>query len=269
MKTHRLLIILLVSIAVVVAAVFVVTITGTDRSDTPTPSRDGAERGSALQTAPSEPSGEQQRPPTIDAFGNRLETPADDAGTPLPQDPGARPDPAGPDYLRTAPARLQWQRGWGGAALPVSASDGPTQIRNGLASGFARTPQGAALAAHDALARALAAPEGIWQSAVRTRFYGGGDALVARFALARARTPDAARYVVVPDGVRIQPGYRDDLAVVEFAVRSDTGYGVTVWPMVWVDSDWRVRVPDNIETLWQRGTTTPTLAGFGAWRTVK
>ncbi|PPJ02271.1 hypothetical protein [Nocardia cyriacigeorgica] len=267
MKSHRLLIILLTVLTVVVAAAFVVTITGTERSATPAPARDGSQHGSPVPTAPSEPSSEPQRPPTIDAFGNRLDIPSSEAGTPLPQEPRARPDPASPDYLRTAPARLHWQRGWGGAALPVSASDGPTHIRDGIASGFARTPQGAALAAHDALARALAAPEGIWQTAVRTRFYGGGNALVARFSLARARTPDAARYVVVPDGVRIQPGYRDDLAVVEFAVRSDVGYGVSVWPMVWVDGDWRVRVPDNIETLWQRGTSTPTLTGFGTWKT--
>ncbi|MGV9822942.1 hypothetical protein [Nocardia xishanensis] len=263
MKSHRLLIILLVSITVVVIAAFVHTVTNDHGSPRDTPADPG--HGPTERTYPQLPP-TPALPPSTDLFGNRLETPGQESGVVLPQDFNARPDPARPDYLSAAPARMQWQRGWGGAALPFSSSDGPTAVYNGVAIAFAHTPQGAALAAFDALARALAAPEGIWQQVVRERYYGGGQDLLNRFARSRHRTIDAARYVVVPDGVRVQPGYRDDLAVVQFATRDDLGYTVATWPMVWIDGDWRVRVPDDIETLWGPGTSVSTLVGFGSWK---
>ncbi|WP_280465380.1 hypothetical protein, partial [Nocardia brasiliensis] len=181
--------------------------------------------------------------------------------------PPAPPAPAPALFLLSEPAGMQWLRGWGGAALPVSCSDGPTHIdpERGLATGFSRTPQGAALAALDAVGRALAAPEGAWQLVVSERFYGGGPELVSRFARART-TPDAARYVVVPEGVRVQPGYRDDLAVVQIASRARDGYAIGSWPMAWTDGDWRVRVPDQIETLWGPATPVSTLSEFGLWK---
>jgi hypothetical protein len=265
MKSHRLLIILLAGITAVVIAAFVLTITnGNGARDTP--ADPGNTPVPTERTFPSATPTRLPLPPTIDLFGNRLEMPNDESGAVLSQDVSGRPDPTRPDYLTTPPARMQWQRGWGGAALPVSGSDGPSRIYGGIATGFARTPQGAALAAFDALARALAAPEGVWQQAVRDRYYGGGQALLDRFTRSREHTPDAARYVVVPDGVRIQPGYRDDLAVVQFATRDDLGYTIGTWPMAWIDGDWRVRVPENIETLWGPGTSNATLAGFGSWK---
>lgn len=212
-------------------------------------------------TLPASPSTE---PPTTDLFGNRLEVPVDSAGAVVAQNLSTRPDPSGADYLTAAPAELRWQRIWGGAAAPISSSDGPTQITDGIAGGFGHTPQGAALAAADALARALAAPDGTWQQVVRDRFYGGGQPLLDRFARSRAGTPDAARYVTVPDGVRVRPDYRPDLAVVEFALSDRDGYAVSTWPMVWVDGDWKVRV-DNIEALWGPPARVHTLTGFGSW----
>ncbi|OXR40022.1 hypothetical protein [Nocardia cerradoensis] len=161
---------------------------------------------------------------------------------------------------------MSWQRGWGGAALPVSGSDGPAVIDHGIASGFADTPQGAALAACDALARTLAAPENLWQKVVRARFVGDADAFIARVTRSRTRTPDAARYVTVPDGIRIRTGYRPDFAVVDIATRTRDGYTAVSWPMAY-DNDWRVRLPDDIETLWQPGDPIETLVGFGQWRT--
>ncbi len=263
MRSMRLLLTLLGVLATVVIIVFVVTVTDDDHTDT-----------SLLPSGEGEPSADAEplsttslaRPPTVDMFGNRLETPADDSGAVLPQTDDGRADPARADYLSSAPARLQWQRIWGGAAVPVSGSDGPARIDDGVASGFARTPQGAALAAMDAIGRVYAAPEGTWQHVLHERFYGGGQALVDQFARSRTSTPDAARYVTVPEGVRVQAGYRDDLAVVQLAVRATSGYAIATWPMVWVDGDWRIRVPDNLATLWRSGTPTASLSGFGNWR---
>ncbi|MFE7718570.1 hypothetical protein ACFU44_05960 [Nocardia rhizosphaerihabitans] len=263
MRSLRLLLALFTIIASIVVVVFVVTITDDDQPENPRPPRAHIE--STTARAPSTTSS-QSRPPTVDMFGNRLEVPADDAGATLPQTLDGRIDPSRPDYLTAAPARMQWQRIWGGAAVPVSGSDGPARIDGGVAGGFARTPQGAALAAMDAIGRAYAAPETIWQNVIRERFYGGGDELIDGFARSRTSAPGMARYVTVPEGVRIQPGYRDDLAVVQLAVRSTSGYAIATWPMVWVDGDWRIRVPDDIDTLWGPGTPTASTAGFGNWR---
>lgn len=263
MRSLRLLLTLFAIIASIVVVVFVVTITDDDQPENPQPPR--AHTESTTANAPPTTSS-QSRPPTVDMFGNRLEVPADDAGATLPQTLDGRIDPARPDYLTAAPDRLQWQRIWGGAAVPVSGSDGPARIDGGVAGGFARTPQGAALAAMDAIGRAYAAPETIWQNVIRERFYGGNDALIDGFARSRASAPGMARYATVPEAVRIQPGYRDDLAVVQLAVRSTSGYAIATWPMVWVEGDWRIRVPDDIDTLWRPGTPTASTAGFGNWR---
>lgn len=263
MRPLRLLLTLLTIIASIVVIAFVVTVTDDDQPENLQPPR--AHTEPPADHTPSTPPA-QTRPPTVDMFGNRLEVPADDAGATLTQTLDGRIDPTRPDYLTAAPARLQWQRIWGGAAVPVSGSDGPARIDGGVAAGFARTPQGAALAAMDAIGRAYAAPETIWQRVVRERFYSGSDALIDGFARSRASAPGMARFVTVPEGVRIQSGYRDDLAVVQLAVRSTSGYAIATWPLVWVDGDWRIRVPDDVETLWGSGTSTVSTAGFGNWR---
>lgn len=205
-------------------------------------------------------------PPTTDLFGNRLEVPADPAGQPLPQDPATRIEPTRLDYLTAAPARLRWQRGWGGAALPISGSDGPTRIDGGVASGFAHTPQGAALAACDAIARAFAAPEELWQDIVRQRYLGGGQPLLDRIDRSRRSSPETPRYLTVPEGIRIQPGYQPDFAVVQIAVRAPGGWAYGSWPMAWSDGDWRVRVPDDLEILWEPAVPVANLIEFGVWK---
>ncbi|MFE3757940.1 hypothetical protein ACFXO9_26835 [Nocardia tengchongensis] len=204
--------------------------------------------------------------PTTDIFGNRLEASTDPAGVPLLQDPLSRPNPSRSDYLTAAPSRLQWQRGWGGAALPMSGSDGPAVIEGGVASGFADTPQGAALAACDAMARAFAAPETVWRNVVRDRFVGGGRNLVSRIENSRLETLNVAIYLVVPAGIRVLADYRPDFAVVQIAVPAGSGWAYANWPMVWSDKDWRVRVPDDIESLWQSAIPTSSLAEFGSWK---
>ncbi|MFD3595171.1 hypothetical protein ACFWU5_20810 [Nocardia sp. NPDC058640] len=261
MRSLRLLLVLLAILATIVTVVFVATITSDEGVDTPQPSQGFGEPSTTVS-----PSVALSQPPTVDMFGNRLEVPADEAGAILPQAADARIDPARPDYLTAVPARLQWQRIWGGAAVPVSGGDGPTRIEDGVATGFARTPQGAAVAAMDAIGRVHAAPDHIWQQVVRDRFYGGGEVLVDKFARSRANTPGVARFVTVPEGVRVQPGFRVDLAVVQLAVRSTSGYAIATWPMVWVEGDWRIRVPDDIESLWRPATPVASLSGFGDWK---
>ncbi|SUA47384.1 Uncharacterised protein [Nocardia africana] len=234
-------------------------------TDTPQPPSAGLSTTIPMTAARPPLTATQAQPPTTDLFGNRLDVFGDE-GRAFAQDPATRPNPSSGDYLTAAPAQMSWQRGWGGAALPVSGSDGPAVIDHGIASGFADTPQGAALAACDALARTLAAPEGLWQNVVRARFVGDTDAFIARVTRSRTRTPDAGRYVTVPDGIRIRTGYRPDFAVVDIVTRTRDGYASVSWPMTY-DNDWRVRLPDDIERLWQPGVPMENLAGFRQWRT--
>ncbi|WP_280335703.1 hypothetical protein [Nocardia wallacei] len=261
-RRRGLLVLAAISSSAVLLAAAVLAFTRDDH-DTAIPAATSTAAPPTIATTPSGP----MLPPTVDLFGNWLDIPADPAGQPLPQDPAARPDPGRPDYLTAPPAGLAWQRGWDGAAIPVSRSDGPAQIIAGIATGFAHTPQGAALAALDAIARASAAPEGIWQTVVGQRFLGGGHTLLDRFARSHRTTPHAGRYLTVPDGVRVLPGYQPDFAVVQIAVRARDGWTYSTWPMAYTDGDWRIRVPDDPETLWQPGTSIATLTYFGTWRT--
>ncbi|NQE85948.1 hypothetical protein [Nocardia terpenica] len=203
--------------------------------------------------------------PSMDLFGNRLDPAGNEAGAALAQDAGRRPDPHAPDYLSITPSGMVWQRGWGGAALGVSRSDGPSRIDGGIASGYADTPQGAGLAAYDALGRALAAPDGVWQQVIAQRYVDGGQALASRFGRSHATTPDMAKYVVVPDGIRVMPGYRPDFAVVQIAIRGKDGWGCSTWPMVWTNGDWKVRTPENPDDLWA-SQPLDSLTGFGVWK---
>lgn len=261
MSTRRMWLILTISItAILIAGLALFGARRNSAAPAPRPTETGN-----TTTRPAESSVTEVREPTTDLYGNRLDV-TDDAGRALPQNPSKRIDPHNPDYLTAAPVSIEWQRIWGGAAIPVSAGDGPEQIHDGVASGFADTPQGAALAACDAIARALAAPEGIWQSVVRARYLGGGQALIDRFAASRASTPDAGRYVTVPEGIRILPGYRQDFAVVQIVVRTQDSFAYGTWPMVWNNTDWRVRVPDDINTLWQPAVPIDTVNGFGQWK---
>ncbi|MCM6774420.1 hypothetical protein NDR87_14220 [Nocardia sp. CDC159] len=259
MSTRRLLTIASISLALIATAV--IGLVATDNHDTTSPAPPST--AEAIPTA-SASGASPSHAPTTDLFGNRLEVTGDDAGQAQAQDPSQQVNPAAPEYLSAPPAGLRWQRGWGGAALPVSVSDGPARIEAGVASGFADTPQGAALAALDAVARALAAPDGVWQQVVRSRFHGGGPALIDRFARSRS-TPNPARYIAVPDGVRVLSNYQPDFAVVQIAVRASDGWTYGTWPMAWVDGDWRVRVPDDIDTFWGEPTFVDTLTGFGQW----
>lgn len=252
---------LISAVAVVVAVTVLAAINHRGQTHEPVPnSADPTTSASAALSA------EGPGLPTTDIFGNRLDVPRDPAGDPLAQDPALRPDPGQPNYLTVAPARLQWQRGWGGAALPFSGSDGPAAVAGGVSSGFADTPQGAGLAACDAIARAFAAPEDLWRTVIRERYLGGGQSLIDRIARSRAETPNAATYLVVPEGVRILPGYRPDFAVVQIAVRATGGWAYANWPMAWHNDDWRVRVPEDVDSLWGSAIPVGTLAEFGSWK---
>ncbi|AOD24803.1 hypothetical protein IM25_23925 (plasmid) [Rhodococcus sp. p52] len=81
--------------------------------------------------------------PVFDAFNRVIYLPLDPRGVILSDTVASGNRPA-----EQAPSGVMLQRIHGNMALPFSTSDGPTGFTdNGVAAGFARTPQGAALAA--------------------------------------------------------------------------------------------------------------------------
>ncbi|NMD64267.1 UNVERIFIED_ORG: hypothetical protein FNL38_11176 [Nocardia globerula] len=81
--------------------------------------------------------------PYFDSAGRVVYVPLDERGVALPQS-----SPAANRSAATAPSEIMLQRVHGNMIVPFSTSDGPTGFSDsGVATGFARTPQGAGLAA--------------------------------------------------------------------------------------------------------------------------
>ncbi|MFD4434070.1 hypothetical protein [Nocardia sp. NPDC058497] len=160
-------------------------------------------------------------------------------------------DPTTVDLPSTAaaplvPSGLSW-RTWQGVDLPFS-QQGPTETDGAVASGFDRSPAGAALTAIQATVRMSIAPDGQW-AMVGQRMLATGAARDA-WATARAQVsitapagqdaPSILGYVVTDYAdaqarVQIYAGYRDN---------SLTCHTATV---VWRDGDWRLQLPDRGE----------------------
>lgn len=236
--------------------------TATSSSTGKTSERKSSTRGTATSTSSSTASEPSEKPEpsalagktyatdmdpaerrTADVDGTTVYYPADPAGDVFEDDGGAL-TPEDESWLTAAP-KVEWQRlkenratdtAWD---FPFSASDGPWQVTDGVAHGFSRTPQGAALAAWH-----------VFQGVNR----GGIDAVrTARTFLPPSTDParlDAA--IADPSIIPETPDYSapipvaykvdtftDGLAVITFATARD-GDVVSVVTMVveWIDGDW-------------------------------
>ncbi|NNH73664.1 hypothetical protein HLB23_28075 [Nocardia uniformis] len=190
--------------------------------------------------------------PATDVFGRRVDTPRNTAGQPLTQTGRGRTS-TDPDWLTGAPV-LPTQGGWqrvAGASVPFSTSDGPTRVADGVAAGWAHTPQGAALAAVYAGYQVNARPG---SRTVRERLIINPAKGLREFESNKAagRLPDQlpenlTRYFVAPDAFRID-SYAEDMAVVAIATRGVDNNGAPAWTatqivMVWDGGDWRLQPP--------------------------
>ncbi|MBF6445542.1 hypothetical protein IU434_26415 [Nocardia farcinica] len=209
--------------------------------------------------------------PEIDQFGRRIDIPADPAGHLRPQTSPTRAS-ADPDWLTAAPAGLGEPGGWQrvhGAVVPFSTSDGPTVVRDGVAGGYAHTPQGAALAAVMSVYQVIARPADravlaqrlVLTDADRARF----DAGIAAGRLPQQQPASLTRSLMAHDAFRVE-SYAEDLAVIGLAVRVQPPHQAASWittrvPMVWVDGDWRLRCSgEQLPT-----ATITTLTGWTRW----
>ncbi|MBF6195212.1 hypothetical protein [Nocardia implantans] len=188
-----------------------------------------------------------------DSFGHRFDIPKDPAGQALTQS-GAPRTPTDPEWLTGAPGGTNqpggWQQVYGGPVVPFSTTDGPARIDNGVPFGFAKTPQGAALAAEQIYWRTVARPTDhtLWQQVVILT----PEELADRERkIAEGKVPDVLPESVKPllyasDAFRIE-SYGDDFAVVRVARKTrEFLHGGRSWVamrlnVVWRDGGWRLK----------------------------
>jgi hypothetical protein len=194
--------------------------------------------------------------PLTDPFGRRIDVPNNRYGQVLDQT-APQHKPTDPDWLTAAPAGTHgadahgWQQVYG-ATVPFSTSDGPTGLSAGAPTGYAHTPQGAALAAAYVMWETTARPA---DRALRERMVVMSAQDFAQFDQLEAagklpeRAPDSVTaYMFAPDAFRII-SWAPDLCVLDLATRADPdSTGTPGWlssqlAMVWDGSGWRMRLP--------------------------
>lgn len=184
---------------------------------------------------------------------------ADDEAQSVPAVTPSATDASGPQPTaipKAPPSDVTWKL-VGQVAVPVSASAGPRQWSDTVASGYARTPIGALIAAAQLLVRsAHSTGRKIWEPTISQQFVAGPD----RDALLDSMRAD-------PDEA-VQPGqlaqiagflyqaYSPDTAVIAIGFRGPDGsnYFVTA-TLQWRDGDWRVVAPPGAGWLLLSGTS--------------
>ncbi len=159
----------------------------------------------------------------------------------------APPAPAGPD-LSAPPSGLRWEP-YQGVALP-RAEQGPAKIDSGAATGFTRTPQGAALAALTHTIRMSLAPDDQWPQVLRAEVAPGAgrDEWTinrAQLSITAPPTPELAPRLL---GYQISDYSEQRAAVTIFTEYSDASRAANKTKVVWLFEDWRLELPDPTAT---------------------
>ncbi|MEV0297059.1 hypothetical protein [Nocardia sp. NPDC050710] len=209
--------------------------------------------------------------PEVDLFGRRVDIPTNPHGH-LREQRSPQKRAGDSDWLTATPAGLREAGGWQrvhGVVVPFSTSDGPTRLHDGVPGGYARTPQGAALAAAMTVYQVAARPGDravlrdrlVLTAADQARF----DEGIKTGKLPPQQPEWVTRTLLAYDAFRID-SYAEDLAVVKLALREQESTQTRSWvtatvPMVWSGGDWRLR---------GSGTQLPSavtfdLAGWTTW----
>ncbi|MGK8523116.1 hypothetical protein ACRS6B_16845 [Nocardia asteroides] len=188
-----------------------------------------------------------------DTFGHRFDIPNDPAGQVLEQS-GAPRSPSDPEWRTGAPGGTNqpggWQQVYGGPIIPFSTTDGPARIDNGVPSGFAKTPQGAALAAEQIYWRTVARPTDrtLWQQLVilTSEELADRERKIAEGSMPNVLPERVKPLLYASDAFQIE-SYGDDFAVVRVARKTrDFLHGGRSWVamrlnVVWRDGGWRLK----------------------------
>ncbi|NKS55538.1 hypothetical protein GS500_23125 [Rhodococcus hoagii] len=146
----------------------------------------------------------------------------------------------------SAPDQVRWEQ-WQGVAVPVSEVDGPRKIEGAVASGYSDTPQGAVLAAAQAVTRLRLAPDDAWPQVANTVAAPGRGR--DQYAVNRVQVsitgPVPSGTVDALRGFKIGE-YSDERATVEL-VTEQTGAPLTAstHTVIWTGDDWKLALPDR------------------------
>lgn len=163
----------------------------------------------------------------------------------------------GDDDWTTARPDVEWQRLSGQTEIsiardyPFSAMAGPWQVTDGLAHGFAHTPQGAALAGIHA---ALGTGQG-GQDGAQAALHFINDSQAREAIEWMSENPDGPQMPETPWTTTFAAysvlHYDDDTALIRYAMPSGEGYLQLDLRLAWVDGDWRLNGDNAV------GTTSP------------
>ncbi|MFJ1456137.1 hypothetical protein [Nocardia sp. N2S4-5] len=214
--------------------------------------------------------------PDADMFGRRVDLPNDPAGQALSQDPAAQRRPDDPQWQTAAPNPAQgegiWQRIFGGPVVRFSGSDGPSRVEGRAAVGYARTPQGAVLAAEQHYWRTNANPTDrellLRLVAVSPEYLAEYDRLVAAGKVSDRLPEKLTPLLYASDAFRID-SWDPDHAVVEIARKArEVIDGQPTWvgmrlAVVWRDGDWKLTAVDGQQLV--RIDSLRSIEGWTTW----
>ena len=156
--------------------------------------------------------------------------------------------------------------------MPFSTSDGPTEITDGVAQGWTRTPQGAALAGISILSMWLTAPDGPSQTVQRTLLSGESELIATRSAesrparVAMLNNPDLAPGALA--GVQVT-SFDPTFATIEYGggpladdSHPEGSYAVSTLSLTWTNGTWKLIVTPTTP---DRGERRTTIAGMTSW----
>ncbi|MFG3554265.1 hypothetical protein ACGGAQ_07755 [Micromonospora sp. NPDC047557] len=147
----------------------------------------------------------------------------------------------------TAPAGVTWQV-VRGTALPFSDRAGPREHSDTQAKGFARTPEGALIAAAQLVSRVgAAAGRASWEPTLTQQFLPSADRDTLQAALAAEPEQPAQPGDLAPLAGYLYLTYTPDTAVIGLAYRSANGttarWFIVTTTLQWRDGDWKMVAP--------------------------
>lgn len=186
----------------------------------------------------------------IAVSSHRTDDDASTTGTPpaSPAQVETTPPQTLPTTVPTAPpADVRWEL-VGPLAVPVSTTAGPKQVTEATASGFARTPEGALIAATQIMVRSShALGRDRWEPTIERQFVPSvdRDRLLAELRSIDSGPADPGSLSQVA-GFSYQ-SYTPDTAVIGLVLRAPAAgalrYHVLSLTLLWRDGDWRMQAP--------------------------
>jgi len=215
--------------------------------------------GGGESAAVTPPGGSTAEPNPSTGTGGNSSIPA----VPNPATTGTR-QPSDPQYLTAAPAEVNFQVVHG-LQLPFSPVDGPLRVDGPVAAGYSHTPQGAALAAVQLVARLLYAPgykqvleqQTVFASPLQSQF------LASRDSQQQSSDRDVETAVARTVGFKVD-SFRPDQATIEIAFPNVNGapgtYVTGPDTLIWSGGDWKIADNSNSPS-----TTVNSLPGYTTW----